>query len=143
MKSIVNHETLGKVLFDTETQEYEYVEPLNYKFFTYKGKTERYFDTVPDFLESTAEIGIVPMTCMVSKAKGKRTLIEAIDHINYNYVFFNMEMINSRWVTNYISGMYAGRSYFVILKRNAGAVNDCILMSSLLIVKGMHNTPLS
>lgn len=143
MKLIVNHETLGKVLFDTETQEYEYVEPLNCKFFTYKGKSEKYFDNVASFLESNDNIGIVPVLCAANKVKGKRTFIEVIDHANYNYIFFNVEMINSRWVTNYISGMVTNKCYFIILKRNREATNDCILMSSLLIVKGMHNTPLS
>lgn len=143
MKLIVNHETLGKVLFDTETQEYEYVEPLNCTFFTYKGRSEKYFESISDFLESGENIGITPVVCMTNKTKGKRTFIEVIDYINYNYVFFNVEMINSRWVTNYITNMIPGKSYFIILKRNREATNDCILMSSLLIEKGMHNAPLS
>lgn len=136
---LIEHEKYGKVFFNTDTQEYSYIDEKFTKLFTYKNKTGRFFNNANDFLESSTTIGIVPIVCVDNDRKGRRTFIEVNDKNNYCYKFFNVEMIDSKWVHNKINFIYKHRCYFIIISKNEYAMNDFILLSSLEIKKGCIN----
>ena len=140
-KIIVEHDVHGKVLFDTETQQYEYYDNSNVEYFSFNGKSERYFKNTIQFLDSNVKIAVIPVVCSNIGSKGRRTYITIIDWINAYYTFYNVEMINSKWVKNNIGNLSKGKCYFIIVARHQEALNDFIILSAMQIKKGMHTAP--
>lgn len=134
-KKIVNHVEYGPVLLDTVTGEYKYLPIENRTWFTKDNKSSRYFNSVREFNDSDVNLAVVPFVCSMIGHKGRRTFVEVIDWENYNYKFFNVEMINSKWEHNKIQYMRKSDCYFLLLKKNMYALNDMILVSYLQIKK--------
>lgn len=130
-KIIVEHEIHGKVLFDTETQSYEFIEPSDNTYFNFEGKRELYYKNVTDFLNSDNEQGVVPLTCVATGFKGKRSFCDLVDWENIPLTFFNVEMVDSKWWPNKIDNFIKGISYLVIIRRNKKALNDFTILSSI------------
>lgn len=137
MEYIVEHEIYGKVLLNTETQTYKHIEQNRNKIFTYSGKQCAFFDSINEFIESDIEIAVVPFVCLGTKAIKKRTMATLLDINNDVCNYYNVELINGRWVRNNISNLFKSKCYFCILSKNNLAINDCILMSVLEITEGM------
>lgn len=143
MKWIVDHEIYGKVLFDTGTQKYTYLDYDSIRFFTYNGKSARFFDTILSMIDVNVELAVVPVVCSDAKQIKARTMINVIDIANNNYTFFNVERINEKWVKNNIANVVKSKCYFLMLLKNKDAMNDVILVSTLEIKEGMHTHPFS
>lgn len=135
----VKHEIYGYVLLDTETQTYEYHKSDHTTMFEYNGKKLPFFNNVLDFLSTSINMCVVPMVCVKHEAHKRRIFIELIDINNYSYNFFNVEMIDSRWVENKIINFVKGRCYFVLLQNDIKAMNDCRVLSCMEIKKGVFN----
>jgi len=134
-KIVVEHEKYGKVLLDTETQTYEYCENKSTITFIYKNKSLPYFDSVLDAINSGINMMVVPMVCTESKAHKRRTYVELVDINNYSYNFYNVEMIDSRWVHNKIENIKKGFCFFILLIIDSKSMNDCRVISSMQINK--------
>lgn len=137
MEWIVDHEIYGKVLLNTETQTYKHIEQNRGKIFTYNGKQCAFFDSMSEFIDSDADIAVVPFVCLGTKTIKKRTMATLLDINNAPCEYYNVELINGRWVRNEISKLFKSKCYFCILSKNKLAINDCILMSVLEITEGM------
>ena len=139
----VKHEIYGYVLLDTETQTYEYYENANITMFEYNDKKLPFFESTLEFLSTSINMVVVPMICVKHEAHKRRTLIELIDLNNYTYTFFNVEMIDSRWIANKIDKFVKSKCYFVLLQKDERAMNDCRVLSCMEIKKGVFgkNTP--
>ena len=133
---IVEHEVFGKVLFDTSTQQYEYLPIQDYVKFKYKDKSAPFFDSFLEFIESGINIGIVPVVCVESAQKGRRWFVELMDINNYNFKFFNVEMIDSKWRKNKVENVRKNKCYFALMQNDIKAMNDCRLISTMKIKKG-------
>lgn len=136
-KIIVEHEVFGNVLLDTETGMYEYVEKVNNKIFTYNNRSLPYFDHGIEFLESNVNMGIFPAVCTEYKKMKKRYYYVLLDRLNNSFVFYNVELINYRWISNKIDDLKPGNCYFLLVEKESEAINDFMLKSTLLIRKGM------
>lgn len=141
-KVIINHEVFGPVLLDTETQTYEYIEHNNEVMFNKDDKKVAFFNSGLEFINSGINMGVIPMVCVEHKLHKRRTYIELIDINNYTYTFFNVEMIDSRWVENKIDKFIKGRCYFVLLLSDIKAMNDFRLLSQMEIKKGVYGNTL-
>lgn len=137
MEWIVDHELYGKVLLNTETQTFKHVEQNSKKIFNYKGKNCIFFDSISDFKESDYDIAVIPFVCLGVKAIKRRTMSTLLDINNVPCDFYNVELINGKWVRNEISKLIKSKCYFCILSKNSLAINDCILLSILEITEGM------
>jgi len=140
----IKHEIYGYVLLDTETQTYEYYESEYSVMFENDGKKLPFFESTLEFLSTGINMVVVPMICVKHEIVKRRTVVELIDLNNYSYNFFNVEMIDSRWVANKIDKFIKGRCYFVLLQKDEKAMNDCRVLSCMEIKKGVFgkNTPL-
>ena len=136
-KKLVEHELFGYVLLDTETQTYEciYKQTVN---FENNGKKTEFFNSTVDFLNSESKMCVIPFICVEHTSHKRRTYVEIIDINNYSYKFFNVELIDSRWIENKISNFIKGRCYFVLLQKDIRAMNDCRLLSCMEIKKGVY-----
>ena len=135
---IVDHESLGKVFLNTETGEYfQYFMPKN-KYFTYNNKSVPFFDGFIDFIQSDIEMAVVPCVCTDSGKRKKRWWFDVIDINNHPFKFFNIELLDGRWQQNNIANLIKGKPYFLLLTKHNEAVNDCRLLSTMLIKKGMN-----
>lgn len=132
-KIIVDHEEYGKVLFDTETQMYDYFPKRASTYFYLNNKREVYFNNVTTFLESDFNQAVIPFVCNEIGTKGRRTFCELIDWTNKQMIFFNVEMINNRWTSNRIENFRKHKCYFVIVVKNNAALNDFIILSTISI----------
>lgn len=137
MEWICDHEVYGKVLLNTKTQTFKHVEQVSKQIFNYKGKQCEFFDSVSEFIESDSEIAVVPFVCLGVKAIKRRTMATLLDINNAICDYYNVELINGRWVRNEISKLLKSKCYFCILSKNVLAINDCILLSTLEITEGM------
>jgi hypothetical protein len=142
-KIIVEHEKYGKVLFDTETQMYDYYPERASTYFYLNNKREVYFNNVTTFLESNFNQAVIPFVCSEIGTKGKRTFCELIDWTNKPMVFFNVEMINSRWTPNKIENFRKHKSYFVIVLKNNMALNDFLILSAISIDEAKRKREMS
>lgn len=140
----VQHEIYGYVLLDTETQTYEYYENDYTIMFEYNNKKIPFFESALEFLSTSINMCVVPMICVKAEARKRRTLVELIDFNNYAYTFFNVEIIDSRWVANKVDKFIKSRCYFVLLQKDIKAMNDCRVLSCMEIKKGEYgkHTPL-
>lgn len=143
-KKIVEHEEFGPVLLDTSTGTYQYFEPQQRTWFIRNGSWVEFFESVPEFLRSKAEIAVVPVVCADAGRvkRGKRLYIDVIDWDNNNYKFYNWEPICKKWVENKSKYIYKGRLYFLLLEKNQYAMNDMLLLSALEIKKRESTPPL-
>lgn len=134
---IVNHEIYGKVVLNTKTQLYKYIETEGNRTFKYNGKECPFFDSIFDFVSAEVRFGVIPVVCTLSKQVKRRMLINLVDASNNLYNFFNVELIDGWWKKNNLEGIYNSKCYFVIVERNKQGLNNCMLVSSLEIEKGM------
>jgi hypothetical protein len=119
---IVEHETEGKVLFNTETQGYKPIPDSRNKI-AIKGRLFDYFETVGELLESDRNSSIVLMYCKGSKIAGKRvkvtmaTSTETLD-------FWSVEKVSTGWVRNEIEMCEESHAYMVFLIKEAEFINS-------------------
>lgn len=135
-KWIIEHEEYGPVVFDTETQKYQYIDK-NTTIFSYNGKSCRFFYSLYEFYDSGIEFGVVPIVCSANKRVKKRSMATVIDIYNNIYDFYNVEYCNG-WVKNQIINLFPGLCYFILVQRNPALINNCSIYSILKIEEGMH-----
>ena len=134
---IVSHELYGKVLLNTETQTFKHIEQNSKQIFNYKGKNCVFFDSISEFRESDYNTAVIPFVCLGTKTIKRRTMSTILDINNEPCDFYNVELINGRWVRNEISKLIKSKCYFCILTKNSVSINDCMILSTLEIIEGM------
>lgn len=139
-KIILEHDIFGPVLYDTIEGTYEYIEPSTSKKFRYNGKKSSYYDNISEFLESNENQAVVPCVCIENKPIKRRTVATVVCYDNNPYSLFNVEMIDSKWKENKIENLQRGKCYFMLVIKDAAAMNDFRLLSTMEIKKGMINT---
>lgn len=135
-KWIVEHEQYGPVVFDLDTQKYQYVDNENMTF-KYNGKSCRFFYSIHKFNESNLEHAVIPVVCSANKRIKKRMLATLIDIHSNIYDFYNIEY-SGGWYKNNIINLFPGLCYFIIVSRNLRLINNCNIISILKIEEGMH-----
>ena len=132
MKRIVDHEVYGKVILDTDTQTYEYIDHSDFTFID----AERYFKDAISFDNSSSTIGYIPVVCTAVKQIKKRTLATFLEWNNRILSFYNVEMIEAFWTHNAIEGVAINKCYVILLQKNNLAVNEYILLKYKEVRKG-------
>ena len=96
----VYHEEHGPVILNTKEQKYYYIEN-NVRFFEYKnGNKCRFFNTIEEFTLSETKFGVIPFVCTGIKRIKKRTMVNLMDRVNNIHYFYNVELIDNKWVRN-------------------------------------------
>lgn len=124
---IVDHTDGGKCLLDTTTFEYYRIPDLTNKS-KIGGKFYYTFDTIEDFLDSDANIAIIPVFCKTITKKKKRYFVSVISG-NDVYDKYNVERINNEWVHNLID-MVPGSAYFIFAEKNEHADSGFLINRS-------------
>ena len=137
---ILTHEKHGPVIYNCNTGMFRYIEYTPAKNFEYLGKQSVFFDSVADFIKSGYSVAVVPFTCTKGVEHiGRRTKVTLLDKDYSTFEFFNVETINSKWVTNVISDIVKGESYFAIIAASQLAMNDILLLKTISIKEATRN----
>ena len=91
------------------------------------GRYFAYFDTMQGFLDSAKNKAIVPIFCIKKENKGKRFKVQVLSGEKTGE-FFNVERINEAWISNEIDNILPNRAYFVYLKKEKNADNECLII---------------
>lgn len=131
--SWVEHETYGRVLFNTDTQGFVLLPDTRNKI-VLSGKLFDYFDTLREFIESDKQTAIILFFCSNREVSGKRYKVTLIT-MSESFDFWNVEKTTSGWLRHEADRMdksapitgieicYTGSAYLVYLVKESDCLN--------------------
>jgi hypothetical protein len=124
---VIDHETEGRVVFNTETQTYRALPKTSGKLFV-GGKPFDYFDSLSDFIQSDSAAAIILCYCIERKQVGKRDKVVLITYTE-RIEFFNVEKIDTGWLKHEIELFKPEKGYLVYFIREKDCMNGARIKS--------------